>query len=255
MSKSLLLVAVSSLFGSCVAPGSQRTPVTPQRPTVSFNTQTTAEGTLELEAGVQADPGDSFFSPMRLKYGLGQDEEISIAVSPFNFIERPGDDGTGFGDLSVAFRKKVWTNEQTSAAFRFETLLPTGNENEGLSTGELSFFAGGIVDHQIDMATYLTGFYQVGVIGDPNDDDPDLAHSAAVAGYHQLDERNELFGELAGFVNPGPVDPVIFTGGVAHKLSDDLIIDAGVIVGMNDDAADLQFLVGLTTNFGPIVRN
>ena len=75
-----------------------------------------------------------------------------------------------------------------------------------------------------------------------------------MAGSHALDDRWGLFAEVAGTATPTRTDPLILTAGVTRTLMPHLVLDAGVIVGLNQDAPDAQFLVGLTTNFGPLIR-
>lgn len=243
---------LSLVFVSCVSPNTKGTAATPQRPTFSSNTKTTTANTLELEAGTVVDVGDSFSSPMTLKYGLADGEEIFISLSPLNFLERPGQDAEGFGDLTIGTRRRVWKDDQAAAAFQLATKLPTGDENDGLSTGEMDFFAAAIVDYEVDLATTITCYYQFGVIGQPGLDDPGIQHSGAIAGSHTLNEDFGLFAEVAGISDPGLVDPLFATFGVTHPLSETFIVDAGLVVGLNTDAPDAQFIIGLTTNFGSI---
>ncbi len=248
------LIALSLLSVACAVPNSQRAAVTPQRPTFSRNTQTTAFKTLELESGVTYDHNDSVTSPMTLKYGIDEDEEIFLSVSPLNVISLPGNDGEGFGDLTVGVARRVWTDGRTAAAYQLSTKLPTGNENQGLSNGEIDFFGAAVVDHQIDLATTLTAFYQLGVIGDAVGNDPGIQHGFALAGSHTLNDEYGLFAELAGYADPGRIDPVFATMGATYTLNRYMVADAAVVLGVNSDAPDAQFLIGITTNFGALTR-
>lgn len=249
-----LPIALALLSVACVSPNTKSAPTTSQRPTLSSNTNTTAVGTLELEAGTAIDIGDSFMAPMTLKYGIDEDEELFLSVSPINFLDRPGSDGRGFGDLTLGMRRRVWDEKELAVAFQFATKLPTGDEDDGISTGEMDFFGAGIVDYDLDLATTITGFYQFGVIGDPTDTDSNIQHLVAVAGTHTLNDQFGLFGELSTLSNSSAPDPAYAIFGVTHPLSAGFVVDAGIQVGLNTEAPDARFLIGVTTNFGTIFR-
>jgi len=252
MSVKFLPIVLALLSAACVSPNTKPAAATPQRPLISRNTNTTAVGTLELEAGTAIDVGDSFMAPMTLKYGIDEDEELFISLSPINFMELPGSDAEGFGDLTIGMRRRLWSQKEVAVAMQFATKLPTGDEDDGLSTGEIDFFGAAIVDYDLDLATTITGFYQFGVIGDPTDTDPGIQHVLAIAGRHTLNDDFGLFGEINGISDPGSLDPATAIFGITHPLSPGFIVDAGIQVGLNTDAPDARFLIGLTTNFGSI---
>lgn len=252
MARKSLPIALALMSVACVSPNTKSAPTTSQRPTLSRNTETTAAGTLELEAGTAIDVGDSFMAPMTLKYGIDEDEELFLSVSPINFLDRPGSDGQGFGDLTVGMRRRVWSQKEVAVGFQFATKLPTGDEDDGISSGEMDFFAAGIVDYDFDLATTITGFYQFGVIGDPADTDSNLQHLIALAGTHTLNDQFGLFGELSSTSNSSADDPAFAILGITHPLSAGFVVDAGVQLGLNTEAPDARFLIGLTTNFGSV---
>ncbi len=254
MALKTLPLLLSLLVVSCVSPNTKGRAATPQRPTVSSDTKTTAYQTLELEAGTLIDAGDAFSAPMTLKYGIDEDEELFISLSPINFMELPGNDAEGFGDLSVGMRRRVWNNDQAAAAIQLQTKLPTGDENDGISNGEIDFFAAAIADYEVDLATTITFFYQFGVVGQPGLDDSGIQHTGTIAGSHALNEDFGLFAEIAAIADPGIVDPMFGTFGITHPLSEAFIVDAGVRIGLNTDAPDAQFIVGMTTNFGNLFQ-
>ena len=101
-----VVLPVLLLLPACATTLAHGRPVTPQRPTYSSDTNTTAEGTVELESGLGASRDGDLSTPNTLKYGAGERTELFVGVSPFNVVERPGGDGVGFGDLLVGVRHR-----------------------------------------------------------------------------------------------------------------------------------------------------
>ncbi len=237
----------------CRTVGRNGAPVTPQRPSFSSDTSTTAPGTVEIETGVTVDVRDSTDTPTSIKYGLYDRGELFLNLSPFQHLGDAGQDGEGFGDMGIGVRHRLWedTERRASAALQLLTKLPTGDEDEGLSTGEVDFFAAGIATREYSLAT-VTAFYQLGVLGEQNDNDVDLEHGLALAAGRSLTNDLGIFGEVAATVAPEQPDTAFVTLGSAYALSPSLVLDAGFAVGLDSDAPDFQFLLGLTTNLGRI---
>lgn len=251
----LVLLLPLALAG-CTLVGGEHLPVTPHRPTFSRSTATTAEGSLEVETGLVVDPDDLFDTPTTFKSGLSDRSEVFVDVSPFVDVETDGVDGDGFGDLAVGVCHRFWEerDDEPSAAFQLLTKLPTGDEDEGLSSGEIDFFAAAIATKTLGPDS-VTAFYQLGVLGDPDGAGTDLQNGLAVSGSHPLDERLGVYGELAALFGGSDVDDLTFaTVGFTHPAAPDLVFDAGVRLGLLGDAPDLQLLFGLTYNLGRIVR-
>lgn len=246
-------LALLMSFSACSVP---RSSPTPQRPTFSSDTSTTAHGTAELEAGVGIDPRDSFDSPLSLKFGLSEASEIFVGWSPYQWVERSGVDARGGSETLVGMRQRFLDESEDSlrpsAAVQLATKLPTGSEKQGLSTGEVDFFAAGILTRTFTDTT-VTGFYQLGFLGEPDDSDYDLEHGLAMAAATPAFENTSLFGELAAVVSPEQDREEVFTTlGMSYSLSDSLVLDAAVVVGLSSDAPDLQVLLGFTQNLGSV---
>jgi len=248
MKRTVLLLSLAS--AGCAGFGQDRAPVTPQRPTLSNNTATTAEGTVEVEAGVAIDPGDSFDSPVVGKWGMSERSELFVAWSPWVVVDVPGNDLDGASDLAVGMRHRFAdeTAEMPSAAFQLTTKLPTANDEIG--TGEHDFFAAVMLDKRVAEVDF-TAFYQLGLLGDPAGRGAETGHDVALAAALALDDRWGVFGELAGrFVSEYDYDSVFLTGGVTFAQDPSLVFDAGLVAGLSDDAPDAVFQVGMTHNLG-----
>ena len=250
--RSALILGVLSLLPcvGCLNPAR----VTPQRPTFSSSTTTTAAGTAEIETGLGLDPGDFFDTPTTVKVGVSETSELFIGWSPFQWIEKPGSNGRGVGDLTIGTRQRFMEETESSpaAAFQLSTKLPTADEDEGLGSGEVDFRAAGIVSKQIENVA-LTGFYQLGFLGEVGDEDIDLEHGLAVAGSIPVADQLSLFGEMTLRITPEADQEELFTiFGAAYEVNESLVLDGALLVGLSPDAPDFQILIGLTHNLGEI---
>jgi Putative MetA-pathway of phenol degradation len=252
MARPALLAGVALLTCSCFSFKVEPQAATPQRPTVSSDTSTTAPGTFELEAGGLIDPHDGWDSPLTLKWGMSGDAELFAGWSPYQEEQLPGPDASGVGDTLVGLRYRFLeeAGSRPAAALQLATKLPTGDEHDGLSTGEVDFLAAGILSKQVGQVG-TTLFYQLGVLGEPDGTGTDIEHSIALAGSFPLAEGWALLGELAAVEVPEQdLNAVFTTAGFAYTVSKDLVLDVAVVVGLNDDAPDFQVVFGFTKNLG-----
>lgn len=241
--------ALALLVPACAVRPDTVAPTTPQRPTLSSNTSTTAPGTVEVEVGALFDPDDKIDTPLTAKWGFDEGNELYVGWSPFLWISAPGDDPDGPGDVLIGSRHRVFeeTAEAPSAALQLQAKLPAADRTEGLGSGEIDFFAAGILTKSIDPVT-VTGFYQFGVIGDPAGG-VDPQHALALAGDVAVADRVSLFGELASIIDEDRAS--LFTiVGTAVSLRRGLTFDVGCSLGLDDDAPAFELLVGLTQNLG-----
>lgn len=256
MRTAIVSLLVLPLLAACAVHAEPATAATPQRPTVSANTKTTATDTVELEAGVSVDPSDTFDSPLRLKYGLGPRTEFAVRFSPLVYLSRPGDDGNGIGDLFLGTKHRIveQDGDWPSLAFGLITKLPAASTVEGIGSGEIDFFAEGIASADYDDVS-LTAYYKFGALGAPRARGVDGQHTGALAASVPLGGDFGAFGEVAGvFDDERRQDAVFTTLGVTHQPLVNLVLDGGVVVGLSDDAPDLAVIVGMTLNFGHLTR-
>ena len=224
---------------------------TPQRPTVSSHTTTTAEDTIEIEMGAHYDPDDSFDSPVVVKAGVGPRTEAYIGVSPFRYVRRTGNDGHGPSDtlLGARHRFREEDDKWPSFAIQLEAGLPTGNEGRGLGSGEVDLF-GALIASRTSGTWSGTAFAQIGVV-DASTSNPDLAWLLALAAGSPIGEGWSLFAELATELrHETDVESVFVTFGTTYTPRPSRVFDAGVVIGLTDDAPSFQIFFGLTTNAG-----
>ena len=248
----VLAVALSLLsLEGCALTGGPPLAATPQRPSVSSDTNTTHEGTFELEAGLTAADDDSYDTPLALKYGAGPATELFVGWSPLLHVEGGGLDETGIGDLTLGVRHRLRdaTPERASLALQGVAKLPTADDSDGLGSGENDVFVAGIASKAVGELA-MTGFVQLDVIGDPGGG-ADLGTTLAVAAGRPLDAELGLFGELAGsFLPDEDIENVAALIGLAWSPHPDLVFDLAIAAGLTDDASDFRVLIGLTRNLG-----
>jgi len=255
--KSAPLVLVSCLLVSCqitVPSDDLGAPATPQRPTFSTNTKTTAEGTLEIEGGLLLDWKDRFDTPVTFKYGATPTTEFFVDWSPYVKYKTMGVDGSSIGDTRIGVRQRLQTFDdgKVSSAFLLATKLPTSDEKEIGTSGEIDFFAAGIVD--VDMpGVSWTGFGQLGFLGEVDGQDVDLQWLFAGVGEIPIEDKLTAFGEAAVFYTHERDEESLFlTLGSAYAHTPSMIFDVAAQIGIGSDTPDFAVLIGFTRNLGRI---
>lgn len=254
---SLFLIPLLAVSCKITVPSeNEGEPATPQRPTFSSNTATTAQGTLEVEAGLLIDWKDRFDTPVTLKWGATPSTEYFLTWSPYVNYDTMGIDGSSIGDTLIGVRQRVQetSDGEVATAFQLATKLPTSDESEIGTTGELDFFTAGIVDIKSDGVSW-TGFGQLGFLGEIDDEDVDLQWLFAGAGEVPIEEELSAFAEAAVFYTHERDEESLFlTLGSYYKLQPSTILDAAVQVGIGSDTPDFALLVGFTQNLGRVGR-
>lgn len=250
-----LLAAALALTAACASPTQSwnegaRTTATPTRPIYSNSTFTTAPGTLELETGVWVDPSDASSIPTTLKYGVTDRADAFVTFSPASAVEGGG---VGFGDVFLAWRQRLTELQQghLSLAYQAQIKLPTANDAKGLGTGEFDALLAGIGTLPMNDWS-ATGFVELGLLGDPTGSGTDLQFALAAAADKALSGGAGVFGELAGvFIDDRNYDAVFTTLGGNWSPVPGLVLDAGIVLGLSNDAPDYAIVIGLTRNLGP----
>ena len=248
-----LALAVALPLGACTAPFEGATP-TPQRPTVSSDTNLTVAGTIELESGIAFEASESFDTPNTLKLGLSDTAEAFVGFSPQRSTEVPGPNPRGAGDFVIGSRMKVAEEGSFGAAVQIATRLPGGNGGDSEGREEADFFVAGMASDQFgDLG--VTGFYQLGLIGDGDDDSILAEHTAALAVGVPASDSVGLFGEIAGIFRPDlDSNAVLATAGASWAWAPNLTLDGALQIGLTEDAPDYLLLFGMTWNLGGILQ-
>lgn len=236
----------------CSLDRTYKTQATPQRPTFSFDTSTTAPGTVELEAGLDIDPSDRFFTPTRTKYGVDERTELFLDFDPYVRVERDDGSVSGVGDIQPGIRRRLLDQDGSapSAGYLVAARIPTGSPDKDIGSGSIDLNVAGIVNWD-DEAWNLNGFYQLSLLGESESSGVDFAHLLSLTGTVPLQQRVDTYGELAfNYIPERDLEQLFAVGGLFYYYRPGLAFDAGVRVGLTDDAPEFAFLVGTTINFG-----
>ena len=252
MWKRIVVLSALSFLQSCLLGPRSGAVAVSQRPFFSSDIYTVEEGSAQIEAGATVDPKDRIDTPALGTYGTSERSQLMLGWSPWVHVDRPGNDGDGPGDMLVGFKHRFFDPTETlpGAALQLFTKLPSGSTNEGISSGEIDFFANGIVTQKFDDWS-LSGNYELGVLGEANDTGTDLQHAIAIAASRPISEQLSAFGELLGILQPEQNQERAQLGlGIAWSPRKSTVLDAGLSFGLDHDAPDFQLFFGITVNFG-----
>lgn len=262
-----LILGLAGLTSGCASYGVAREPITPQRPTISNDTRTTAFGTFEVELGGRVDPRDKHSIETRTSVGLSPSSEVFMLWDPFVDIDSTqvpvdvdgdGEDERGASGVTLGFKQRLMDESDVlpATAIQFGTLLPIGSDDGEIGSGFTEWFAGVAVDRTFGKLG-MTGFYQFGLLTDVNPDgsatpgELGLEHQLALDLTWAVDETLTAGGEIATILDvESDREPVILTLYGQYELNPSMNLDAGARIGLSEDSEDLVFIVGLTTNLG-----
>jgi len=195
-------------------------------------------------------------APINLKIGLTNRADIQFVFAPYvHSSTSGGTDSDGVGDLEVRLKVNLWGNDGGTTAFGFLPFitLPTGSDDVGVSEIEGGFFT----PFSLDLAEFgLEGWglgAQAGFIFERNDADNGYDtrfQHTTVLGY-ELTERIGVFGEFIGetVIGESGYSPGL-SGGMTYSVNEDVQLDAGVVMGLDDDSTDdLTMFGGVTSRF------
>ena len=129
--------------------------------------------------------------------------EAFATTLPFVHTVREGPDGRGFGDLTLGgtYRFSGYAERGSSAAVQAGFVLPTGDEDEGLGSGQDEVFALLVGSHWMgDWMIAATG--SVSALGEDLGSDADVAWVGSLDTFWSMHEQFSLLGQLGGSTIP-----------------------------------------------------
>ena len=213
--------------------------------------------------------------PFNLKVGLTNNVDLQLVVTPFVHADTEFDgrfggvfenSESGFGPVELRAKINLWGNDGGGAPFDLPSnfsegarerfgdsalavmpyvRFPTGEEDLGFAD-EVEF---GVI---VPFATPLNEEWDLGLMAelafarpaDDNGTDVELLHTASFS--RDLGGRLGGYGEYIGVVSSGARYIAALGVGLTYSLSRDAQLDAGVNVGITDEAEDARFFTGLT---------
>jgi hypothetical protein len=197
---------------------------------------------VEMDAvSVARDEGvtDLALGSLNLKLGLTSFSDLQVVVEPYHRVETE----SGFGDLTLRNKYNVWGNDGGPTAFGLMPFVTLPTASEGFGSDHVE---GGLIAPLGIEGPLGWGFGTMAEVdavwrGDAYAGELVLTGTAghdiwqALGGFIELASTLPLDGEAAALGA---------NSGLTLGLSDDIVLDAGVRVGLNDAAEDFSSFLG-----------
>jgi len=236
-------------------------PMSTDRPDTTESPFTVPAGMFQVEASFfdyehDANEGDSIeswiYGQVNLKAGLTQDMDLQVIFNSYQEVRLSGgverQRFSGFGDVTVRLKKNLWGNDggQTALGLMPYVSIPTG------TTLSSEVWEGGlIVPFSCTLTERLTlGLMaQMDIVHDYTTAGQDLqwVHSATLG--YALTEVLGMYTECVGVAGEDMDYVALFNTGLTFAVSDNLVFDAGVRIGMTRPAPDFGVFSGVSFRF------
>jgi len=242
------IVAAAGLLTAQPALAQTPRAANPERPTVATHAYAVAPGYVELEQGLSArgrsSLGEQTSWDLNLKIGLTPHLQLGL----FGPTYLRTDGGTGVGDLGAALKIRDDLSRTVAVALVPALSMPTGSESNGLGAGRVLGSLVAVVSAELGGGLHFDANAGPTGIGAGT---PQWFGSVGLSrGFGPLSVATELFAFADGGAGPGQRGAL---GSVLVTLAEWAVLDVGGVVGLSDASLD-QVFVGLTTNFGAIMR-
>jgi hypothetical protein len=227
------------------------------RPLTTDDAYTVEKEMFQLEAGFDAarqDNHDRDYSPsLTLTYGLLEQLDWAIGSGYLFFDPKEGKRENGLADTELKLKYRPIDEKDWIPSLAVSGILkiPTASESKGLGSGQTDFGINAIATKKIGERWIVhlnLGYTFIGENGVNNE------MNYSLAGQFILTEKWALVGEVVGIDNfngRNGDDPFSGLIGTYYSVNENLILDAGVEIGMNRAAPDFRITAGLTWLFKP----
>jgi Putative MetA-pathway of phenol degradation len=230
------------------------------RPDATESPYTVDAGHLQVEMSFiefsREDDGpreDAFaYAPINLKLGLLNNLDAQLILAPYERLQVEGDeDSSGFGDTQLRVKWNLWGNDSGDSALALMPFVkfPTG---DGSFTN--NHVEGGMI---VPFALALPAEFSLGLMAEF-----DIVRDEADEGYeidfvHSAVLGRDLFGPVgvyAEYLGIAGTDAesdyrAFFNTGLTIAVTPDVQLDAGVQIGLTDEAEDLGVFVGVSFRY------
>ncbi len=222
------------------------------RPDTTESPITVPAGMFQLETSFldySRDAGDETwaFGLVNFKAGLSRNTDLQLVFDTWT-RERSDETRSGFSDVTLRLKQNLWGNDggTTALALMPYVKIPTGTE---MSNGEWE--GGLIVPLGINLSDrlYLGLMAEMDIVHDEDEGRHDLEwlHSATLG--FGLTDKLGMYIELVGIAGTQTNYQALFDAGLTLAVTDNLIFDAGVRVGLNDAAENFGVFTGMSIRF------
>jgi len=227
------------------------------RPLTTDDTGTVERGKFQLETGfdfARQENHDRELSPsMTLSYGLFERMDMGIGSGYLFVHPAEGNNENGFGDTEVKIKYRLMDEKDWLPSFAVsgKVKIPTASESKGLGSGKTDFGINLIFTKNLSKrwVFHINAEYTfIGEHGMNNE------FNYSVAGQFIISDKWALVGEIVGvnnFNGRRGDDPLSGLLGTYYLITDNMVCDAGVEIGINKAAPDFRLTTGLTLFFKP----
>lgn len=259
------LIASAALFLGSAAAAAGEDPICADRPGLATPTCTVPAGMVQVEttfvdwtrdrsAGVRSD--ETSIGDSAIKLGLTDRAHVELVVAPF-VRSRVREDGgretaSGFGDLTLAAKYRLTSDESpVQVAVRPFVKIPTAKSSLGNGRVE-----GGLVvpiEYAIPGSPLSLAISpQLDLVDDGDGSGHHLAATQVVGVAFPLSERLSASAEALAswdWDRGGTVRQYAAGGSLAFLISNDVQLDAGANIGLNNASPDVQLYSGIAFRF------
>jgi hypothetical protein len=227
------------------------------RPLTTDDAWTVEKGIFQLEGGFDAcrqDNHDVEYNPsLTLTYGLLERMDVGIGSGYLFLNPKEGDRENGFADTDLKGKYRLIDEKEWIPAFALigRLKIPTASRSKGLGSGHTDFSLNAALTKSLGkrwVANLNLGYTFIG----ENDADNELNFS--IAGQFIVTDKWALVGELVGINNLNGRhgdDPLSGLIGTYYLVTGNLVLDAGLEIGMSKAAPDYRITAGFTWLFKP----
>ena len=228
------------------------------RPLTTDDAYTVEKGKFQVEGGFDFTRQDNhdkeYFPSLTLTYGLFERMDIGIGTGYLFIDPAEGKKVDGFSNTPVKVKYRFLDQKDWIPSFSVSGTLitPTASKSKGLGSGKVDFNINTIFTWSLSKRWQLYTNLGYTFTGENHLND-ELNYS--IAGQFLLSDKWALVGEIVGMNNFNGNkrdDPISGLVGIQYVLiSDRLVLDAGVEIGMNKAAPDFRVTTGFTLFFKP----
>ena len=231
-------------------------PLSADRPDFTESPYTVDAGAVQLELSFvdYAKNGDEdawTIAPVNLKLGLLNDVDLQFVFDPYIHADDGAQTRDGFGDFQFRMKINLWGNDGGDTAFAFMPFIQLPTASNGLGGRRIE---GGLI---FPFATNLAEgvglglMFETDFVYDEEDEGYDTEFvTTGVLGFDITDALG-LYVEGIGIVSTdSDVDFRSILGlGVTYGLTENLVLDAGINIGLTSDVDDVNLFTGMTVRF------
>jgi len=244
-------------------PREQMRPLSADRPDITESPYTVDAGHFQIEMSFFDYTHDDergrrtetwAFADTNLKVGLTNQMDIQFVFTAFGqeASHGPGRDEVdrGLGDLTIRWKTNLWGNDSGAVALGVMPFItiPTGTD---LSVNELE---GGLI---VPLGIAVSEGISIGLMGevdvvyDEEDEGYDLQFvHTATCGFDIVDPLGGFVEYVGILSSDADADyEAYFNTGLVYAVTDDLVFDTGVRIGLNRAAQDIGVFAGMTLRY------